>query len=156
MLAVEWGNCSVCVRSRHWGDNAKVKHDSLCIYWSDIACLTNGCSSMVDINILLRNAWVFPQWWSTGKQVGYTTLVHFIWVAAWQNQQNDLSSLIRVFAVCMKKHWALNYLFSAQWRLWSDWVDAHADLSLCWAHMSFCWFCCAADHIISVLTVDCI
>ena len=23
---------------------------------------------------------------------------------------------------------------------WSDWVDAQADLSLCWAH-SFCWFC---------------
>ena len=27
-----------------------------------------------------------------------------------------------VFAVCMKKHWTLNYLLSAQWRLWSDWV----------------------------------
>ena len=25
---------------------------------------------------------------------------------------------------------------------WSDWVDA--DLSLCWAHWSFCWFCHAA------------
>ena len=24
---------------------------------------------------------------------------------------------------------------------WSDWVDAQADLSLCWAHMPFCWFC---------------
>ena len=23
----------------------------------------------------------------------------------------------------------------------SDWVDAQADLSLHWAHMSFCWFC---------------
>ena len=36
-----------------------------------------------------------------------------------------------VFAVHRKKHWALNYLLSAQWRLWSDWVDAQADLSLC-------------------------
>ena len=26
-----------------------------------------------------------------------------------------------VFAVRMKKHWALNYLLSTQWRLWSDW-----------------------------------
>ena len=34
-------------------------------------------------------------------------------------------SLIRVFAaVHMKKHWALNYLLSAKWRLWSDWADA--------------------------------
>ena len=24
---------------------------------------------------------------------------------------------------------------------WSDWADAQADLSLCWAHRSFCWFC---------------
>ena len=23
----------------------------------------------------------------------------------------------------------------------SDWADAQADLSLCWAHMPFCWFC---------------
>ena len=24
---------------------------------------------------------------------------------------------------------------------WSDWAYAHADLSLRWAHMPFCWFC---------------
>ena len=24
---------------------------------------------------------------------------------------------------------------------WSDWADAQADLSLRWAHISFCWFC---------------
>ena len=23
----------------------------------------------------------------------------------------------------------------------SDWTDSQADLSLRWAHMSFCWFC---------------
>ena len=30
---------------------------------------------------------------------------------------------------------------STQQRLWSDWTDAQADLSLCWAHMPFCRFC---------------
>ena len=30
---------------------------------------------------------------------------------------------------------------TAQRRLWSDWADAYADLSLRWAHMPFCWFC---------------
>ena len=30
--------------------------------------------------------------------------------------------------------------WSAQRRLWSDWVDAQADLSLHWEHMSFSWF----------------
>ena len=66
------------------------------------------------------------------------------------NKTNKMTcppSLIRVFAVHMKKHWALNYLFSAQWRLWSDWADAQADLSLHWAHMSFCWFSHMAVHI---------
>ena len=64
-----------------------------------------------------------------------------IWAATWQNQQNDFPpSLIRVFAVRMKKAWVLSYPLSAQWRLWSDWVDAQADLSLPWAHTHFIGF----------------
>ena len=35
-----------------------------------------------------------------------------------------------------------------QRRLWSGWVDAQADLGLRWAHISFCWFCLEAAHII--------
>ena len=34
----------------------------------------------------------------------------------------------------------------AQGRLWSDWMDAQANLSLCWEHRSFCLFCCAVPH----------
>ena len=45
-----------------------------------------------------------------------------------------LPSLIRVFAVRMKKHWVLGYPLSALQRLWSDWADARADLSLLSAH----------------------
>ena len=72
--------------------------------------------------------------------------------ASWQNQQNDCApsedsdqpgrppSLIRVFTVCMKKPWVLSYPFSAQRRLWSDWADAQADLSLRWAHNHFVGF----------------
>ena len=30
----------------------------------------------------------------------------------------------------------------------SDWADAQADLSLCWAHRSLCWFCPAIAHLI--------
>ena len=51
------------------------------------------------------------------------------------DQPEHPPSLIRVFTVRMKKHWALNYLFSTLWRLWSDWEDAQADLSLCWVHV---------------------
>ena len=49
-------------------------------------------------------------------------------------------SLIRVFAVRMKKPWVLSYPLSAQRRLWSDWVESQADLSLRWAHSHFVVF----------------
>ena len=49
-------------------------------------------------------------------------------------------SLIRVFAVRMKKAWVLSYPLSVQQRLWSDWADAQADLSLRWAHSHFVGF----------------
>ena len=49
-------------------------------------------------------------------------------------------SLIRVFAVSMKKAWVLSYPLNTQRRLWSDWVDTQADLSLRWAHNHFVGF----------------
>ena len=50
------------------------------------------------------------------------------------DQPGHSSSLIRDFAVRMKKAWVLSYPLSAQGRLWSNWADAQADLSLGWAH----------------------
>ena len=64
------------------------------------------------------------------------------------DQPGHPPSLIRVFAVRMKKAWALSYPLRAQRRLWSDWVDAQADLSLRCAHMPFCWFCHWVVHIL--------
>ena len=61
------------------------------------------------------------------------------------DQPGHLPSLIRVFAVRMKKDWVLSYPLSAQRRLWSDWVDAQADLLL--GAQSFCWFCHEVAHI---------
>ena len=49
-------------------------------------------------------------------------------------------SLIRVFAVRVKKACVLSYPLSAQRRLWSDWTDAQADLSFRWAHTHFVGF----------------
>ena len=46
----------------------------------------------------------------------------------------------RVFAVRMKKAGVLSYPLSAQRRLWLDWADAQADLSLRWAHSHFVGF----------------
>ena len=69
------------------------------------------------------------------------------------DQPGHLPSLIRVFAIRMKKHWTLNFLLSTQWRLWSDWADAQADLSLHCVLKSFCWFCCWAAHYFSRISV---
>ena len=75
-----------------------------------------------------------------------------IWAATRQNQQNECApsedsaqpghppSLIRVFAVRMKKAGVLSHPQSEQQRLWSDWADAQADLSLRWAHTHFVGF----------------
>ena len=56
------------------------------------------------------------------------------------DQPGHPPSLIRVFTVRMKKAWFFTYPLSAQQRLWSDWADAQADLSLCWANTLFVGF----------------
>ena len=85
--------------------------------------------------------------WSNG-QVRYPN----IWATTWQtnkmacapsedsDQPGHPPSLIKVFAFRMKKSWVLSYPLSAQRRLWSDWADAQADLSLRWAHSHFVGF----------------
>ena len=80
-----------------------------------------------------------------------------IWAATWQNQQcgcapsNDSDqpghppSLIKVFAVRMKKAWVLSYPLSAKRRLFRlGWCPGWSKPSL-GAH-SFCWFCQAASQ----------
>ena len=57
------------------------------------------------------------------------------------DQPGHPPSLIRVSAVRLKQNWVLSYPLSAQRRLWSDWADAQADLSLRWAQKSFYWVC---------------
>ena len=38
---------------------------------------------------------------------------------------------------------------SRQWRLWWDWADDQADLSLCQVHSLFCWFCRTLAQILT-------
>ena len=58
------------------------------------------------------------------------------------DQPGHPPSLIRVFAVCMKKPWVLSYPLSANW---SDWADVQADLSLRWAHTPFLVLSCRSS-----------
>ena len=62
------------------------------------------------------------------------------------DQPGHLPSLITVFAVRPVGSWGPKVSLRGQQRLWSDWADAQADLSLCWAHRPFCWFCHEAAH----------
>ena len=103
-------------------------------------------------------SWVPPPpiHWSTIKiqntGTSETITVILKWAASWQNQQCGCAPsedsdqpghpprLIRVFAVRMKKAWVLSYPLSPQRRLWSDWTNAQADLSLRWSHNHFVGF----------------
>ena len=66
------------------------------------------------------------------------------------DQPGHLPSLIKDFAVRMKKALVLSYPLSAQRRLWSGWADAQADLSLRWTHKPLCWFC----HEVAQITMN--
>ena len=94
---------------------------------------------------------------STVKE--YPEIQH-IWATAWQNQQNYLCVPQRLRSAWASTQSDLSSL--SAWRNlgsldthwahredWSVWAYAQADLSLCWEHRSFCWFCRAAAHFIN-------
>ena len=89
--------------------------------------------------LLIRPVWVLP-----GRKTVTGVLVTLLnWAASRQNQQNEC-------APSEDSDQSGHPLYSCgQWRLWSDWADAQAELSLRWAHMLFCWFCHAADQLLS-------
>ena len=71
------------------------------------------------------------------------------WATTWQNQQNDCASsedsnqpghppsLIRVLAIRSVGSRGPKLSSCGQQRLWSDWADAQAHLSLRWTHSHF-------------------
>ena len=132
-----------------WSESSLGAH-SFCWFCHVAASLIlcSGSNSRIneeDFEISKHSSWIMMGFqtvkWETTK-----------WAVTWQNQQSECvpsvnsdqpwhpPSLIKVFAVCMKKPGVLSYPLSAQRRLWSDWADAQADLSLHWAQ-SMCWFC---------------
>ena len=97
----------------------------------------------------LRDHWKHqPSNWSLAVLCN----IEVVWAASWQNQQNDCApsedsdqpghppSLIRVFAVRMKKAWLLSYPLSAQRRC-PGWSESSLGAQ------SFCWFCHEAARI---------
>ena len=80
------------------------------------------------------------------------------WVRAWQNQHNDLCpqrKLRSAWASAQSDQsslspWRNLASLATHWvhrEDWSNWADAQADLSLCWTHRSYCWFCHAVAQV---------
>ena len=63
------------------------------------------------------------------------------------DQPGHPPSLISVFAVRFMGSLGPSASSCGQQRLWSDWANAQADLSLRWAHRSFCCFCLASAYL---------
>ena len=104
----------------------------LCWYSTTLGVGTfSYCTFNVDI---LESKTVFQYWLWTNEPPRDKTNKMACALSEDSDQPGHLPSLIRVFAVRMKKAWVLSYLLSTQRRLWSDWADAQADLSLRWAH----------------------
>ena len=96
------------------------------------------------VNLCLEDSWL------NNAQIWF-----YIWATSWQNQQYDLCaqgklrsawasthppSLIRVFAVRMKKHWVLSYHWAHC--VGSDQTGRMSRLFwVHWADRSFGWFC---------------
>ena len=57
------------------------------------------------------------------------------------DQPGHPPSRTSVFAMRLINRQRCKLSSCGQRRLWSDWADTQADLSLSWAHRSFCWFC---------------
>ena len=106
----------------------------------------------------LRGIRIVPEFDSPGKSNPHLNIGKR-WAAARQNQQNEFCAQQRHISLGIRPVW-LESSLCAQWVAkepsflhadsedWSDWADAHADLSLRWAHRSLCWFCPAAAQIV--------
>ena len=122
-------------RSLHIGKIHKNKNNSYdtCTYSS--VCIIIDVSVIVVFFVLMKNVCL-----STLFEPPHGTNKMACAPSEDSDQPGHLPSLIRVFAVRMKKGWALSYPLSSQRILWSDWANAQADLSLRWAHCHFVGF----------------
>ena len=130
---------SICMRNSRWNKNAGFS-------------IVNYASSYCQQNCEIADQRWALDYGAFNAYLQCFNLGIYFWAASWQNQKNGCAlsedsdqpgqptSLMRVFAVRMKKAWVLSYPLSAQRRLWAGWADAQADLSLSWPHTYFVGF----------------
>ena len=100
--------------------------------------------------------------WAHTHFVGFVMLWLNYWSGVWKNQQDDECTKWRLKSArastqsdhsSLCAQWVAKdpMLLHADSEDWSDWVDAQANLCLCWAHRSFCGFC----HVVTQIIKDC-
>ena len=67
-----------------------------------------------------------------------------------QQQQNDIRPVWSESLLCAQCLAKDPSFLHADSEAWSDWAGAQANLSLRWAHMSFCWFDHAVAHFLLI------
>ena len=68
------------------------------------------------------------------------TVLEALWFVLRHDKTNKMTVHPGKTQISIKKPWVLSYPLSTQRRLWSDWADAQAELSICWAHCHFVGF----------------
>ena len=133
-----------------WGSNDTGTTAALCK--QDVFLIINIDRQTVHLFCVLGTLFTSPPWTSScqnnTRSSSYTSLKRHIRQSEPPHDKNNkmacasskdwdqpghTPSLIRVFAVHIKKALVLSYPLSVKQRLWSDWADAQADLSLRYA-----------------------
>ena len=118
----------------------------------DIKCLKRGYTVVHSKNHFTNSMWATFHWVCHWKNKYLMLTREPKWATTGQNQQNECApskdsdklghrpSLIWVFTVRSMGSWGPKVSSCGQRRLWSDWADAQADLSLRWAYTHFVGF----------------
>ena len=117
--------------------------------WS-VGVLHNGIKSLAStLSVFTQSNRQFPRdFWPEVKELKLILKVESskAMILLWFMFEHP-PSLIRAFAVRSVGSQGLIVFSYGQRKLWIDCADAQADLSLHWAHISFCWFCHVRAHL---------
>ena len=108
----------------------KIQNGRKCRPWSDCFCLS---ATKDHYGIFLSLMTKPMEWHVCSAKTQISLSIPQVWSASW---------------LCAQ--WVANdpSCHHADSEDWSDWADAQADLSLCWALMPYCWFCHDAAQLV--------
>ena len=111
--------------------------------WNSIVAVPDHCLFILLFHVSAQVLWKNHQWQNQpehdkNQQTCAQQRLRSTWASA---------SLVRIFAVRLKKPWAFSYQLSAKAMTLVSLHGCSTDRILRWAHMSFRWFCRALDQM---------